>query len=164
MCSFRTMRPKSCIRLSTGKSLSEALIFASTNPKYDNRLFIELPVQYMKIPNSEHGENMRRTCCAHKLFFAFILASRTIFVHNMYWTRNSMNNLLSYFGLVDATKCASDKDLPVQMQWGSLWLPSKVFSEPIQHYEKRETCIGPQSLKTALEWEDRISFYLLYSL
>ena len=31
--------------LSTGKSLSEALIFASTNPHYDNRLFIELHVQ-----------------------------------------------------------------------------------------------------------------------
>ena len=36
------------------KSLSEALIFASTNPKYDNRLFIELCVQYMKIGSSEH--------------------------------------------------------------------------------------------------------------
>ena len=45
----------------TGKSMSEALIFASTNPQYDNRLFIELPVQYMKIPSSEHGENMMRT-------------------------------------------------------------------------------------------------------
>ena len=32
----------------TGKSLSEALIFASTNPQYDDRLFIELQVQYMK--------------------------------------------------------------------------------------------------------------------
>ena len=42
----------------TGKSLSEALIFASTNPQYYNRLFIELQVQYMKIPSSEHGENM----------------------------------------------------------------------------------------------------------
>ena len=40
-----------------GKSLSEALIFASTNPQYDNRWFIELQVQYMKIPSSEHGEN-----------------------------------------------------------------------------------------------------------
>ena len=29
----------------TGKSLSEALIFASTNPQYDKRLFIDLPVQ-----------------------------------------------------------------------------------------------------------------------
>ena len=46
---------------STGKSLSEALIFASTNPQHDNRLFIELPFQYMKIPSSEHGENMGRT-------------------------------------------------------------------------------------------------------
>ena len=42
----------------TGKSLSEALIFASNNPQYDDRLFIELQVQYMKIPSSEHGENM----------------------------------------------------------------------------------------------------------
>jgi hypothetical protein len=42
----------------TGKSLSEALIFASTNPQYDDRLFIELQVQYMKIPSSEHGQNM----------------------------------------------------------------------------------------------------------
>ena len=33
----------------TGKSSSEALIFASTNPQYDNRLFIALRVQYMKI-------------------------------------------------------------------------------------------------------------------
>ena len=42
----------------TGKSFSEALILASTNPKYDKRLFNELQVQYMKIPSSEHGENM----------------------------------------------------------------------------------------------------------
>ena len=42
----------------TGKSLSEALIFASTNPQYDNRSFIELQVQYMKSPSSDHGANM----------------------------------------------------------------------------------------------------------
>ena len=56
----------------TGKSLSEALIFASTNPQYDN---IELQVQYMKIPSS----NLGRSCCVQKLFLTF----RTIFVHNM---------------------------------------------------------------------------------
>ena len=39
----------------TGKSLSEALIFTSTNPQYDD---IELKVQYMKIPSSEHGESI----------------------------------------------------------------------------------------------------------
>ena len=31
--------------INTGKSLSEALIFASTNPQYHHRLFIELQVQ-----------------------------------------------------------------------------------------------------------------------
>ena len=31
----------------TGKSLSEGLIFASTKPQYDDRLFIELKVQYV---------------------------------------------------------------------------------------------------------------------
>ena len=36
---------KKCV---TGKSFSEALILASTNPQYDKRLFIELRVQYMK--------------------------------------------------------------------------------------------------------------------
>ena len=38
----------------TGKSFSEAIVFASTNPKYDKRLFIELQVQYMKIASSKH--------------------------------------------------------------------------------------------------------------
>ena len=42
----------------TGKSLPEALIFSSTKPKYDDRLFIELQIQYMKIPSS----NIGRTC------------------------------------------------------------------------------------------------------
>ena len=51
---------------------------------------------------------------------------KTIFVHSlfsscselgifMYWTGNSMNNLLSYFGLFDAKIRASDKDLPVKV-------------------------------------------------
>ena len=31
----------------------------------------------------------------------------------MYWTGESINNILSYFGLVDARISASDKDLPV---------------------------------------------------
>jgi hypothetical protein len=77
----------------TGKSLSEPLIFASTNPKYDDRLFIELQVQYMKISSS----NLGRTCCVQKLFPTF----RTIFLHNM-------------FSPCSAKRRASDKDLPVQ--------------------------------------------------
>ena len=77
---------------STGKSLSEALIFASTNPQYDHILVIELQIQYMKIPSS----NLGKTCCVQKLFLTF----RTIFVHNM-------------FSPYSAKRRASDKDLPV---------------------------------------------------
>ena len=40
--------------MDTGKYFSEALILTSTNPQYDLRLIIESPVQYMKIPSSEH--------------------------------------------------------------------------------------------------------------
>ena len=36
----------------------------------------------------------------------------------MYWTCNSLNNLLSYCGLVDARISASEKDLPVQ-RWNT---------------------------------------------
>ena len=54
--------------MGTGKSFWEVLILASTNPHYDKRLSSELPVQYMKILCSKHGENTRRTCCLHKLF------------------------------------------------------------------------------------------------
>ena len=79
-------------KASTGKSLSEALIFASTNPQYDDRLFIELLVQYIKIPSS----NLGRTCCVQKLFLTF----RNFFVHNM-------------FSSCSAKRRASDKDLPV---------------------------------------------------
>ena len=69
----------------------------------------------------QQAQNMRRTCCAQKLFFVFVLTFKTICVHNlfspcsdlvvfMYWTGKSMNNLLSYCGLVDVRINASDKD------------------------------------------------------
>ena len=47
-------RPYPFAHINTGKFLLEALILASTNPQYDKRLCIELPVV--------------RTCCVHKLF------------------------------------------------------------------------------------------------
>ena len=78
-------------RVCTGKSLSEALIFASTKPQYDDRFFIELKVQYMKIPSWN-----LRTCCVQKLFHTF----RSFFVHSM-------------FSPCSAKRRASDKDLPV---------------------------------------------------
>ena len=50
--------------LITGKSLSEALIFASTNPQYDDRLFIEL---------QEHG--VYRNCFCHTEQFVYTTCS-----------------------------------------------------------------------------------------
>ena len=41
----------------TGKSFSEALILAVTNPQYDKRLFIELST------SSVHENYKLRTCC-----------------------------------------------------------------------------------------------------
>ena len=49
-----------------GKSLPEALILASTIPQYDYRLFIELQVQYMKIPSSEHVVYINCSECQNK--------------------------------------------------------------------------------------------------
>ena len=51
----------------TGKSLSEAFIFASINPQYDNRLFMELPVQYMETTSAEHVFAMFCACSFHVL-------------------------------------------------------------------------------------------------
>ena len=73
--------------------------FASTNPQYDDRLFIELRVQYMNIASSEHGENM---LCTH-FFLVFFLTFRSTYVHNMIYP----------CGLGDARISASEKDLPV---------------------------------------------------
>ena len=59
------------------------------------------------------------TCCVHELFW-MSKQKQTICLHNMFWAfsfhGNSMNNLLSYCGLVDARISASEKDLPVMKQ------------------------------------------------
>ena len=49
--------------LSTGKSFSVALILASTNPQYDKRLFMDLPVQH------EHYKLRTYYIQIHKLFW-----------------------------------------------------------------------------------------------
>ena len=67
---------------STGKSLSEALIFASTNPQYDGRLFIEFRVHQACTFNTRklQAQNKLRTCCVQKL----IQITETISEHNMF--------------------------------------------------------------------------------
>ena len=83
----------------------------AVNPQNDDGLFIELQVQYKKNTRSEHvvytncflfwsSEKFMYTTCSELEVF-------------MYWTGKSMNNLLSYCGLVDAKIRASEKDLPV---------------------------------------------------
>ena len=95
----------------TGKSLSEAFILTSTNPKYDKRLSIDLPVHYLKTTSLEHVVYINCSECQNKKQFVYTTCSELVVF--MYWTRNSMNNLFSYCGLVDVRINASDKDLPV---------------------------------------------------
>ena len=67
----------------TGKSLSEALIFASTNPQYDKRLFIELQVQCMIIPS--WGEHVvYRNCFWHSEQFLYTTCSPQVWAWNFY--------------------------------------------------------------------------------
>ena len=96
----------SLITLIIGKSLSEAFIFASTNLQHYDRLFIELQVLYMKIPNS----NLGRTCCVQKLCLTF----KTNFVHNM-------------FSPCSAKRRVSDKDLPVPGHFNEFSLFHLIF-------------------------------------
>ena len=65
----------------------------------------------MKITSSEHVVYINCSECQNKNQFVYTTSSELgIF---MYSTGNSMNNLLSYCGLIDARISASEKDLPV---------------------------------------------------
>ena len=78
------------------KSLSEALIFASTNPHYDNRLFIVHDNCKLRIP----AEHVVYTICC----FCFVLKFRTISVLNMFCR---CCELLKKIYLYAALKCRS---------------------------------------------------------
>ena len=75
--------------MSTGKSLSEALIFASTNPQYDERLFIEFTSSIQENSKLKPGENMLRTIIVSDIQNNFLYTPRSAKIR------------------------ASDKDLPV---------------------------------------------------
>ena len=55
----------------TSKSLLEALIFESTNPQYDDRLFTDLPVQCIKTTSSEHVVYLNCLECQNKKHFSY---------------------------------------------------------------------------------------------
>ena len=54
---------------------SEAFILASTNPQYDDRLFIELRVHFMKIPSLEHVVYINCSECQNKKQFVYTTCS-----------------------------------------------------------------------------------------
>ena len=74
----------------------------------------------MKTTSSKHvvyincsecpNKNKNNLCTQHVLSMFWPYSELAIF---MFWTRNSMNNLSSYYGVVDAKIRASDKYLPV---------------------------------------------------
>ena len=65
----------------------------------------------MKIPSSEHAMYINCSEYQNKKQFMYTTCSELeVF---MYRIGNSMDNLLSYCGLVDARISASEKDLPV---------------------------------------------------
>ena len=101
----------------TGKSLSEALIFASPNPQYDNRLFIELRVQYLKIQN--WGKHVvYRNCFLHSEEFLYT----------------------TIFSPCSAKRRASDKELSVlktKTIWHFLNSTSVVFLRSAQGFYVR---------------------------
>ena len=66
----------------------------------------------MKIASSEHVVYVNCSEFQNKKQFMYTTCSELVVF--MYRTGKSMNNLLSYCGLVDARISASDKDLPVQ--------------------------------------------------
>ena len=67
----------------------------------------------MKTTGSVHGVYINCSECQNKNKKQLLYTTCTELAVFLYWTRNSMNNLSSYCGLVDARISASDKDLPV---------------------------------------------------
>ena len=75
-----------------------------------------------------HSKQFMYTTCSELVVF-------------MYWTGKSMNNLLSYCGLVDARISASEKDLPVLSSLVSLiqtwWKQSSSFFRSFHYLRSR---------------------------
>ena len=116
----------------TGYFLSEELFLHQLNQNmttdcYPNYEFIskrKLQVQYMVCTSNCSECQKNPIWCTHHVL--------TELVDFLYWTRNSMNNLLSLFGLIGARMSASDQKWPLQMthllwvtkkEWNFWWAP-----------------------------------------
>ena len=69
------------------KKFSEALTLASTNPQYDKRLFIELQVQCMEIPSSEHVVYINCSECQNKNEQSFVILWVSWYKNKCFWKR-----------------------------------------------------------------------------
>ena len=67
----------------------------------------------MEIPSLEHVVYINCSECQNKKNKQFVYTTCSELGIFMCWTCNSMNNLMSFCGLVDTEIRASDKDLPV---------------------------------------------------
>ena len=61
---------------------------ASTNPQYEDRLFIELPIEYMKIPSSEHDVYINCSECQNEKKKQFVYTTCSELGIFMYSTGN----------------------------------------------------------------------------
>ena len=69
----------------------------------------------MKIPSLENVVYINCSECQNKNKKQFVYTTCSELGIFMYSTGNSINNLLSYYGLADARISASEKDLPVSI-------------------------------------------------
>ena len=74
----------------------------------------------MKVPSSEHVVYINCSECQNKNKKQYVYTTCSELGIFIYWTRNSMDNLWSYCGLVDPRISASDKDLPTGRKQKSL--------------------------------------------
>ena len=103
----------------TGKSVSEAFILESVNPRYDKRLFIEFQ------ENTSWQHVVYKNC-----FFCFWFDIQnnicTQHVLPLYFSGNSMNNFSSYCGLTDSRIRGSDTDLPKESHGGNYFFQNNL--------------------------------------
>ena len=85
------------------------------------------------------SKQKQKTICVHNMFSPW--SEVAIF---MYWTCNSMNNILSYCGLVDARISASEKDLPVKKMSATklefLYIVASTLKRWLFFFEKLGKC------------------------